>query len=226
MYNDMLETYRTSLGSADREYQIYLDSWEAKLNQLSASWTSFVNNIISTDAIKTALDGIIALVNLLDTSVVTTTIAIATMSAAFIGLGKAMKFIGATKLFTELGKSIKGIFEPDKYTTFAQRLKGGLGEITGTIGKMNLAIIGATVAITVLLKLYDVWKHQLDNQRAKVEELRNRLEELNDAEGELATLREKVKSGDFTAEEEARLTTLEAENEALREQIRLEAERV
>lgn len=225
MYNDMLETYRTSLGSADREYQIYLDSWEAKLNQLSASWTSFVNNIISTDAIKTALDGIIALVNLLDNSIITTAISATALSAAIIGLGKALKFLGTTKIISEIGTAIGTIFKEDKFTTTSVRVKDGLKGVVNAIGKANLAIIGFTVAFTVLSKLYDAWSHQLENQIAKVEDLKKQYQELNDAEGEYAELKKKAANGELDAREETRLILLQAQNEELRKQIELEEER-
>ena len=225
MYNDMLETYRTSLGSADREYQIYLDSWEAKLNQLSASWTSFVNDIISTDAIKTALDGIIALVNMLDNSIVTTVISATALSAAIIGLGKAFKFLGTTKIISELGTAIGTIFKEDKFMTDSARVKGGLKGVADAIGKANLAIIGFTVAFTVLSKAYDVWSHQLENQIAKVEDLKKQYQELNDAEGEYAELKKKAANGELDARGETRLILLQAQNEELRKQIEYEEER-
>lgn len=61
--------YADGAGSALKENEIYLNSWEAKTKQLSAAWTKFVDGIVSTDAIKGALDGIIKLVGFLDSDV-------------------------------------------------------------------------------------------------------------------------------------------------------------
>ncbi len=58
--------YANGAGSALKENEIYLDSWDAKTKQLSAAWTEFVANLVDTDVIKGALDRLIALVNLLD----------------------------------------------------------------------------------------------------------------------------------------------------------------
>lgn len=63
----MMQDYADGAGSALRENEIYLDSWEAKSKKLTASWTEFVSHLVETDAIKGALDDLIGLVELLDT---------------------------------------------------------------------------------------------------------------------------------------------------------------
>ena len=65
-YEDMLKAYRDSAGSAAEEYAIYLDSWEAKTKQLSATWTDFVQNKLGTQRIKDLLDVLIKVVKNLD----------------------------------------------------------------------------------------------------------------------------------------------------------------
>ena len=58
MYEEMLEKTATAAGSADREVQNALDSWEVKLNILKNTWTDFVQETLSTGFIKGALDGL------------------------------------------------------------------------------------------------------------------------------------------------------------------------
>lgn len=58
MYEEMLEKTATAAGSADREVQNALDSWEVKLNILKNTWTDFVQETLSTGFIKNALDGL------------------------------------------------------------------------------------------------------------------------------------------------------------------------
>lgn len=58
MYEEMLEKTATAAGSADREVQNALDSWEVKLNILKNTWTDFVQETLSTGFIKKSLDGL------------------------------------------------------------------------------------------------------------------------------------------------------------------------
>lgn len=86
-YQDMLETYRESAGSAAKEYAIYLESWEAKTKQLSATWTNFVQNQLGTDKIKKLLDTLIDIVeNLENWTPLITSIGIAIVGLNLEGL--------------------------------------------------------------------------------------------------------------------------------------------
>ena len=62
-YQQMLADFTGGAGSALKENEIYLDSWAAKTSQLKYSWTELVNNITSTDAIKSGLDLIVSALN-------------------------------------------------------------------------------------------------------------------------------------------------------------------
>lgn len=55
-YQQMLNDFASGAGSALAENEIYLDSWEAKTNQLKASWTKLVASIADSSLIKGALD--------------------------------------------------------------------------------------------------------------------------------------------------------------------------
>lgn len=57
-YHQMLTDYANGAGSAMQENEIYLDSWEAKTQQIKASWTELINSIIESDTIKEVLTGI------------------------------------------------------------------------------------------------------------------------------------------------------------------------
>lgn len=56
--NTMMGQYENAAGTAARENEIYLDSWEAKTQQIKASWTELINSIIESDTIKEVLTGI------------------------------------------------------------------------------------------------------------------------------------------------------------------------
>lgn len=96
--------YANGAGSAMKENEIYLDSWEAKTKQLDAAWTEFVANLVETDTVKGALDGLISLVKMLDsdfghflvtaaaipTVILTLTTAVSKLAGAFNILKTAM----------------------------------------------------------------------------------------------------------------------------------------
>ena len=55
-YQQMIQDFANGAGSALAENEIRLDSWEAKTNQLKASWTELVASIADSSLIKGALD--------------------------------------------------------------------------------------------------------------------------------------------------------------------------
>ena len=63
MLSSMLETVGTSAGSAERELDVMLNTWEAKTNQLKNSWTEFVQNFVNTEVVKGAITGFTDILN-------------------------------------------------------------------------------------------------------------------------------------------------------------------
>ena len=56
MAEKMMAEYANAAGSAMQENERYLEGWQAKTDKLSAAWTKFVANTISSDFIKFFLD--------------------------------------------------------------------------------------------------------------------------------------------------------------------------
>lgn len=56
IFEKMLGETETAAGSADKEVETMLSSWEAKTNILKNSWTEFLSTFIDTDFVKGALD--------------------------------------------------------------------------------------------------------------------------------------------------------------------------
>lgn len=225
MYNDMLETYRTSLGSADREYQIYLDSWEAKVNQLSATWTSFVNDIVSTDTIKTALDGIIKLVDILDNKIATTTIGVVTLAGTFAGLKKLLTFLGASKVVEGLKESsfiLELLTTPKSQGGILGGLKNGIKSIASSPVAIATAV---TTAVALAIKGLNYLDESLVRQQAKTEKLKNELKELDDYDGEFQKLKRKAATEGLTDAESKRLAVLESTYETLKKTYDLEKQK-
>ena len=66
MFEEMLGMVEDSAGSADAEVAVMLDTWQAKVNQLSNTWTEFVSHIADTSAIKSAIETLTSLIDGLD----------------------------------------------------------------------------------------------------------------------------------------------------------------
>lgn len=65
-FESMLSDVEDSAGSADKELDVMLGTWESKVNQLSNSWTEFVSHVMDTGAIKGAIETLTSLVSGLD----------------------------------------------------------------------------------------------------------------------------------------------------------------
>lgn len=96
---DALETSKTSSGSATKEHEKYMDSLEAKLNQLQAAWQEFSLAFMDSDFLKGLVDagtGILTfLTDIIDTLGVLPTLigsVVAVMSFKKIGKDKMFSF--------------------------------------------------------------------------------------------------------------------------------------
>lgn len=84
-YEKMMQDYAEGAGSALKENEIYLESWEAKSKQLSAAWTEFVSHLVDSDAIKAGLDVMIAFVEVLDSAPGKAALMVAALGALAVG---------------------------------------------------------------------------------------------------------------------------------------------
>lgn len=144
--------YANGAGSALQENEIYLNSWEAKTKRLSAAWTQFVNDLIDTDLIKKALDGIIKIVEFLDTDV-------GRLLATAISVGTAV---------TALAGAV-GV------------LKNAVIALTGAMSAnpLFLAAAGATAAIGGIVWLADALTTTTEEYAEKAEEAWSAYKEIN-----------------------------------------------
>lgn len=65
-YTAMLGSMEDAAGSADKEVDTMLSSWDAKSKILKNSWTQFVSDLLDTDTVKTGIDTITAGIDALD----------------------------------------------------------------------------------------------------------------------------------------------------------------
>lgn len=132
--------YANGAGSAMKENEIYLDSWEAKTKQLDAAWTEFVANLVDTDLIKRAMDGLIAIVNMLDSdfghflvTATAITTGLLTLGTVLSKLQAAFALLGATMApllgVAAVGVGIAGLIAlSDALTTSSQEYADAVKE--------------------------------------------------------------------------------------------------
>ena len=80
---DALKTSAESAGSAMAEHEKWMESFEAKTNQLKAAWESLSYTVLDSDFLKSLMDDGIVALNVLDKL----TGSIGTLSSLIIGFG-------------------------------------------------------------------------------------------------------------------------------------------
>lgn len=207
----MMADYAGGAGSAMRENEIYMDSWEAKSKQLSSTWTEFVSHVLETDAIKGVLDGAITAIELLDSESTKAVATVTALAAAFGGLGKAAMAFKAT----DFGSVLLGM------TASVTDFKAGLSLLTEAMMKNPLFAVGGAVAVAVgIAAIIDGVTTTLDEQREKVAELQAQYDELTGPSSEYADLSSRADS--LTTAEKNRLAILEAQTAELERQLQFE----
>lgn len=111
MYESMLTDFAGAAGSADKEVENALDSWTRKTEILNNKWTQFISHLVETDTIKGALDGVIGLVEFLDSDLGHLTLTIGGVTLAVVALSAAQKKIAASEAVTGIAKVSKALQE-------------------------------------------------------------------------------------------------------------------
>lgn len=199
MYQSMLGDFADAAGSADKEVENALDSWTRKTEILHNKWTQFVSNLVETDTIKDALDGVIGLVEFLDSDTGRLVIQIGLLVAALTL---------ANKGFTALMNTGVGTF----FGTLTSAIGGNAMAITQLTGQMKslLAVlpkigIGAAIFAALAAAIYVGTQKQREYNNAlkETEEIRSKLGETQSEYDGLIN-----KTGELTAEEKKRLEVL------------------
>ena len=190
-YEQMLETYRDSAGSAAEEYAIYLDSWEAKTKQLSATWTDFVQNQLGTDRIKKLLDTLINVIDSLDE-----------MLPLIKGIGIAIAALNLNRIIANL-------------VQIWQRL---VAIVTTGLGPLGVAIGVVAIAIGALQTKHNKYIQSLEKAAEKSKEEADYASQLAKRYEELAGKYEVAEAGSsaFETASKQMVTALENEGRAVK----------
>lgn len=216
----MMQDYADGAGSALRENEIYLDSWEAKSKKLKATWTEFVSHLIETDTIKDALDGVIGLVELLDSAGGHLVITVGLLTGAVLLLGHAKKSLMASEAVKDIKAASVAIKELTAkviaYAVAKKAAAAGDGEmalqaaelkesLVGALGKLKAFGVGAAIfaALAVAIGLSTQKTREYENALKGVEDAQAALEDTDSEYNELIG-----KTGQLTEAEEKRLAVL------------------
>nr|DAF30018.1 MAG TPA: minor tail protein [Caudoviricetes sp.] len=210
----MMQDYADGAGSALRENEIYLDSWEAKSKQLTASWTEFVSHLVETDTIKGALDGVIGLVELLDSDTGRFVVTVAALTAGAIALGQATKWLKGTE-FIKNGKAIAGILVD------AASGAGSFKDVLTLLNPKLLIVAAAAAALYGAYKLISKYVEDANRSLAsfdtEIEDANQQLESNKKRIEEINSLPWEQRTSEILEEKKA----LEEENAELEKQIAL-----
>lgn len=215
-FDTVLKAHETSLnatGSAMGENAKYMQSLEARTTALKASFQELSNTVLDSELVATFLDlakGALDLANNLPPAVIQFGLLSTGLTGALTIMQQFAK--NSNLLALVLGKATSGATAA---TGAIGLFKGGLAGAIPTA----LALSAAIVAIYVAYQKYkeyteqaarsvEDWQTDIDSANAKLEENKQKLEELN-----------KTPWYDMSDDVYKEIESLEAENKALQEQI-------
>ena len=232
MYESMLGDYADAVGSADKEVENALDSWTRKTEILHNKWTEFVSHLVETDTIKDALDGVIGLVELLDSEGGHLVVTVGLLTGAVLLLGQAKKALAASEAIKDIkavSSAIKTLTqEVIAYAVAKKAAAAGDGEmalqaaelkqtLAASLGKLKGFGIGAAIFAALGLAIH------LSTEKARAYE--KALEGVETAQSALGETEDEYdalisKTGELTAAEEKRLEVLRAIREEQEKAVR------
>lgn len=200
MYESMLTDFAGAAGSADKEVENALDSWTRKTEILNNKWTQFISHLVETDTIKGALDGVIKLVEFLDSDTGRLVVQMGLLVGTLALLNK-----GFTSLMT---KTAVGTF----FGTLTSAIGGNAMATTQLIGQLKSLVailpqigIGTAIFAALAAAIYVGTQKQREYNNAlkETEEIQSKLGETQSEYDALIN-----KTGELTSEEKKRLEVL------------------
>lgn len=184
-----LETSMNSAGSAMREHERWSQSLEAKLNSLTAAWQGLSQAFLSSNFLKAALDGVIALVDGI-TSLIDTIGVFPTLLGAFAGFKILTNISGFIKAFKLLGKmsainggTIKLAHVIGALSKSFPKATKGVQTFTGALKKMlttalaHPVLLAIAAGVAVVTGAFVYQKKKAEDLAEEVEELTSKYKE-------------------------------------------------
>ena len=175
MYESMLADYGNAVGSADKEVENALDSWTRKTNILNNKWSEFISHLVDTETIKSGLDVVIGLVEVLDTDAGQLILTVAAIELGVIGVTAAVK---------GLGKAWKAL-----------SLK--------SLNPWLITLAASSAAVLALLKVTEDQRKSIEELDAALEESNGKLEENRKRLQEISEIPWGERTSEIRAEQDA-----------------------
>lgn len=200
MYQSMLGDFADAAGSADKEVENALDSWTRKTEILHNKWTQFVSNLVETDTIKDALDGVIGLVEFLDSDTGRLVVQMGLLVGTLALLNK-----GFTSLMT---KTAVGTF----FGTLSSAIGGNAMATTPLIGQLK-SLVAILPQIGIGAAMFAALAAAISLSTEKARAYEKALEDVETAQGALDETKSEYdglinKTGELTDAEKKRLEVL------------------
>lgn len=200
-------TAMNSAGSAAAENDRYMESINAHVQNLKATFQDFARNVFNEDFVKRILDTANAFLEFVNTPFGQAATRITLLSAALFGLGGILK--GYWKYFVEgtaIAKSIRALLDVSSLSgagiTGMEKFGAGLAKVG-----VGLKAIGPYVAIFAALAVaIKLGNKNLDDYNATTEKTAKIQEEISGTQSEYDELIKKT--GELTDEEKKRLEVL------------------
>lgn len=227
MYQSMLGDFADAAGSADKEVENALDSWTRKTEILKNKWTEFVSHLVETDTIKGALDAVIGLVEFLDTDLGHLTLTIGGVTLAVVALSAAKEKLSQNEAVKGIGKIFSDIKNLGSAMGGNEEAAKGLGKLGtailnlglsgGQLGLIAAGIAGLVVVVKSLADANDKANRSMSDFDTEIGETNEQLKTNKERLDEINSTPWNERSVEIIKEKNA----LEAENEALQEQLEL-----
>lgn len=184
MYESMLDSFTNSVGSADKEVENALTSWDAKVNILKNTWAEFVSNTVKTDWIKGLIDGVTKLIS------------------GFGDLGTALALVGAAfaaiKLRGFIEFATKAILQVKAFALSLKGLGTAASASAAALTLVQAAAVALVAAIAIVVVAYNNYKQELKDT---AEESLKEAKAANDASLKILTLGEALEATKSNTEE-------------------------
>ena len=217
MYDSMVKDFANAAGSADKEFGIYMDSWEARLNQLNAAWTKFVASFGIEDFIKDLISFGTTLLDVATNPLSKFIIEVTALAVAVSALTSGYTALKGTLLASKMISSVVLIFS---------ELTAGTLTLTTAFEMLKAAVLSNPLfwAATAGLAIYTIID-AIETTTEKCERLNEELENTRSEIASLETERDQLESLDeLTEKEQKRLDLINAQIIAKKELANTQAQ--
>lgn len=185
-----IDIYTNSAGSALRENEIYLDSWEAKSKAVSSAWNELVNSLTNSDWIKVFLDNSQKVLSFL-----TDTNALIPVLAGVIGGALVFSVQSLVKWIQGLKVALAEV----------NILAGGIPMLVGLLTTVVTGVVVWGTSASDTAKQIEKLTDKIEEQQKAIDDLNAKEKEATDLYKEYASLMSKSNAYGLTAEEKENL---------------------